>query len=1432
MAELPVLPPESPAPVLPPATPGRTGLRLLWPLASILALLVLTLGILGGLGTWMLTTEAGSQWLVPRLPLLQTQGFRGALLSKQWRADKVQFTWAGGKASLTLEDLRADGLSWHWRPHPSAWLGVDVQRFTARKATVVTGPPGQRPLPVPVSIAYPVQVAMAEARVDELLVDQLAPMQNLALKGLVLDAQPGAEHRVAQASVDWMGATLKAQARIGNRAPLPLTLDGTVVPTHSADAPRWAAVVHATGTAALFDLTATLRGVAQGGHAAPALDLSARLQLLQAWPLAGLSLRTQALDLAALSPKAPQTRLSGSVELQSSARDAPMQATVTLDNAQPGRWNERRLPLRRVVLEAQGNLAQPDRVAVTRFEFTLADALREAGHWTGSALWQGHELTLNTQLASVMPQRLDGRAAAMTLTGPLTAKLLGLPSPDGSRKTAEPVVRLAPRIEWKLDLQGRLDAAPQPVQISIEGSADGQGLELKRALARAGAASLDLRATVARAAPGEWKVDSDGTVLDFDPLPWWPGEAGSAWRRGPHRLSGDWKFELRLPGDAARLPPLALAQRLVGNGTLRVRHSVLAGVPLAAEVKLGYAPAAGPSAGTLQAELQLGGNQIVFDGRGDPAGSGEADRLRVELKAGALAALAPLARLLPAWTDGPTLQGAATASLTAEGRWPGLRSEGSARLSQFRLGPLALAHGSAVWRMDLRQAALPRKDMPRTDARGDPPLALQLELAGLQYGAQRADHLRADLRGTLAEHRIDITGAMPVVPPPVIEQALGIQVQSGTRAHLKARGSWRADASAGGGRWRALVEQLVIGSWDGNAGDTPPASVWAEARDLSAEFQFNGEGKLLALQAQPGRAQLSDTVALRWDEVRLDLRGEQAQLQLRADIEPFALAPLLARAQPTMGWQGDLRLTAHVDIRAAKQLDADIVFERHDGDLHVSSGEGTQLLGLSDFRLALSAHDGLWNFTPVLRGRSLGEITGRLRVQTTPERRWPHAEAAIEGELVAHVADIGIWSTWVPPGWRLKGELRSGLNLSGTLGAPRYNGALAGSGLGVRNLLQGVNVSEGQIAVSLSGDTAKVEHFTLRGGEGSLSVTGEARLGKTPQARLQIKAEHFRVLGRVDRMVIASGNAELLLLPDQVKLDGKVTIDEATIDASRSDAPSLDDDVTVRRASAAEVVAPELGTPRKCRFVAGVDIDLGEKTRARWHGVDTGLRGQLRFTTPNCQPQLSGTIHASQGTYIAYGQKLEIDRGTITFSGPVDNARLDVLALRPQIDNRVGVAITGTLRTLRIRLHSEPEMSDTDKLSWLVLGRAPDGLGRNDTALLQRAAVALLSGEGEAPTDALMKSLGIDELSLRQGDTDVRETVFSLGKQLSRRWYLGYERGVNATTGTWQLIYRIAQRFTLRAQSGLDNSLDVIWTWRLQEAPADAGMRKLLITPP
>jgi len=251
-------------------------------------------------------------------------------------------------------------------------------------------------------------------------------------------------------------------------------------------------------------------------------------------------------------------------------------------------------------------------------------------------------------------------------------------------------------------------------------------------------------------------------------------------------------------------------------------------------------------------------------------------------------------------------------------------------------------------------------------------------------------------------------------------------------------------------------------------------------------------------------------------------------------------------------------------------------------------------------------------------------------------------------------------------------------------------------------------------------------------------------------------------------------------------------------------------------AAASEAAAEPPPPPKPSRQVsAALQVDLGEHLRIRGRGLDAFLRGELKMTTPGGRLAVNGTVRTENGTYAAYGQKLEIERGLVSFSGPVENPRLDIVALRPNLDVRVGVSVAGTALKPRVRLFSDPDMSDADKLSWLVLGRAPEGLGRNDTALLQRAAMALLAGEGESTTDRVMNALGLDQFSVRsEGEGDVRSTVVTLGKQLSRRLYVGYERGVASTTGTWQLIYRIAQRFTLRAQAGEDAAVDLIWTWR------------------
>jgi translocation and assembly module TamB len=494
-----------------------------------------------------------------------------------------------------------------------------------------------------------------------------------------------------------------------------------------------------------------------------------------------------------------------------------------------------------------------------------------------------------------------------------------------------------------------------------------------------------------------------------------------------------------------------------------------------------------------------------------------------------------------------------------------------------------------------------------------------------------------------------------------------------------------------------------------------------------------------------------------------------------------------------------------------------VVVERARGDLTVSDEYGTESLGFSDLRLGVVAHDDVWNFSAALAGSAFGTAMGSVTARTHGNATWPDAATPIDGHVDVRVANLGAWGRWLPTGWRLSGDAHASASIAGRFGAPEYTGHVEGSNLGVRNFLQGVNVTDGSLAIALQGSTAHIEHFDAKGGSGSITVEGGATFDSAPAAHLELSADEFELLGRVDRRLVTSGKAALRLDAKSLDLDGELRVDEGLIDFTRSDAPTLGDDVEVVRRPAAAVttaaVAAQPGVARQVKL--DLRVAMGDKLRIRGRGLDAGLRGDVRMTSASGLFAVNGTLRAVDGTYQAYGQKLGIDRGVLTFIGPVESPRLDIEATRPNLDVRVGVVVSGTAQNPRIRLFSEPDMADIDKLSWLLLGRASEGAGSNDTALLQSAALALLSGEGPGVTDKLTHAIGLDTIGVRQeSEGDVKATIVSVGKQISQRWYIGYERGLNATTGSWQLIYRIAQRLTVRAQAGGDNSLDLIWTLR------------------
>ena len=166
--------------------PWRALWQLLQPVLAMLLLLAVLGGAVGAAAVWLLRSPEGTAWLLARLPGIEFKGSQGALLSDAFAAEKVIVRWDRDQQSVTIDGLRAEGLSWTWHPAAGAWVGLSAQRLQARKVDVQSGPPGPRPIQMPRSLQLPLRFQAAQADVAELQIDALAPMRAVQARGVKL----------------------------------------------------------------------------------------------------------------------------------------------------------------------------------------------------------------------------------------------------------------------------------------------------------------------------------------------------------------------------------------------------------------------------------------------------------------------------------------------------------------------------------------------------------------------------------------------------------------------------------------------------------------------------------------------------------------------------------------------------------------------------------------------------------------------------------------------------------------------------------------------------------------------------------------------------------------------------------------------------------------------------------------------------------------------------------------------------------------------------------------------------------------------------------------------------------------------------------------------------------------------------------------------
>lgn len=890
------------------------------------------------------------------------------------------------------------------------------------------------------------------------------------------------------------------------------------------------------------------------------------------------------------------------------------------------------------------------------------------------------------------------------------------------------------------------------------------------------------------------------------------GEAGL--RNGrPHA----WQGELRLRGlEPDRLHRSLQMRTLDGDLSARTTTPPTNTAPITR-----FTANVQPAASTARRSAQWPGPELSAEGTWDGDSDWRFDHLNLQAWQTRLAAQGALSTA-PWRYQGQAQLDAPGASITL--------SENNTTDLNVRLHDLDLFQRWSLQTVDELSRWLPgstfAQNIPSVwrDVRWSGQTTLQAQLTGSTWTWQQQGQVQAQAEGVRwqAEHDAQAVGTWSAGRLDATLNTLALKLSNnrdplGLTAQLQGRPALRMEPS---GALSVQAGQLALTPWNA------------------------GHRKLPALSSQP--------LALAWDQVRwadgrLSTQGRLNHLALSwlnawlsndtSPQGPLHQAGLQGELLLQGEWDMDLPLTTPAGPARAPSAPprARLSLQRAQGDLTVVLGDGPRADRLAagidqarvDVRLDNDRAQATLRWNSRNAGQAQAEVSTVLTLPTAPESGWSWAaDAPLRGRLQADLPQLGLWSRLAPPGWRLSGRLQAETTLSGTRAQPEWQGSLQASQLTVRSLADGLDFSDGELRASVAGETLTIQSLQWRGAGGAagglLSGGGTASWAarevdgqrvREPVIDLQLRAERLRLLARADRRLTLSGELNARLRGQRLDLTGRLDTDQALFLLPDESTPSLGSDVVVRGTER----PPGFGAGSPVQAHVNVEFGLGNNFQVRGLGLNTYLGGSLRIAASPAQsgPQITGQVQTVRGSYQAYGQALNIEQGVVRFNGPVDNPSLDILALRPHPSQRVGVQIGGTAQIPRVRLYAEPDMPDSEKLAWLVLGRPATGAGA-EAAVLQQAALALLSGSGSANDGSLTRSLGLDELSFQGESTATDGTTTSaaltLGKRISSQLYVSYSRSVTGAMGTVAVFYDISRFVTLRAQAGDDNAIDLLFT--------------------
>ena len=733
------------------------------------------------------------------------------------------------------------------------------------------------------------------------------------------------------------------------------------------------------------------------------------------------------------------------------------------------------------------------------------------------------------------------------------------------------------------------------------------------------------------------------------------------------------------------------------------------------------------------------------------------------------------------------------------------------------------------------------------------------QLARLQLGVSGALSLSGDVSGTLKRPQVDanfranqlayqgnkidlangraqmrdgIDGpllfeltAQRVTGPSLSLREVHATLDGTRRAHR-----FRADAD---GNVRSQPFKFALAG-DGALAPGKDGDTWdGTISTLSAQGAPNLQLKApVRVSVAPGRLLVGRTdLTLDQTPIHIErVESNQGHLRSAGRFDGLQIARVLELVRTWTGQsppvRTDLVIDGQWDLDLGSTATGTAHIARRSGDLSINAGRGFTPLGLTEATVDVRGEGMRLALRGTVQSARVGNAyldagIGLTRDAAPGALALTSPASPLTGGLTISLPHLKGIGDLLGPDVATEGQLAASLTFAGTVGAPKVSGFLTGQDIEVALYDQGIRLTGGLVRVALDQNVVDLQQVVFHGGEGTVRAQGRVQLGEAnPNLAGTIVADKLQLFADPDRTLVLSGQARIANDNDRVAITGKFKVDRGLFDLPKDGAPALGDDVViVRRADAARNQA-ERGVKREekpaGRFspVVDVDVDFGDNFRFKGAGADLSLGGQMHVHSEPLVPlRGTGTIYVRQGsTYEAFGRKLAIEQGVLNFVGPINNPSFNITAMRRNQEVEAGVQVTGTVRQPRVKLVSEPNVPDEDKLSWLMFGYSASNAGLGQQQAMSGAALGLL---GNVAGKNVARRFGLDEFSIGASTSGLTDPqVVSLGKAISESISVGYEQSLSTADSIVKLTWQFSRRWSVVARGGTINGASVLFNKR------------------